>query len=528
MWTPSIALLVTSLAMTPAPQDSLALPFESQPMRLDQVLKRCIAKNPTLVERAIDVAVSESSVLTAMGQFDPQLEASLALNYNEQTPRGSTIVFSSGGWRRSLNVGVSQRIKTGGRYKLSVDVIRTRTDQLNFFNPEAGPSPLDEYIVSPRLELSHPLLRGMGIKVNTTQIKKQRLAKTQAQAQSQLAVQERVQEVLFAYWDLAYAQGDLKNKEQARASATELLEKTRAEVDAGRAAPVQIKAVEQSLASREQAVLNAGVQILEKSLALRELMAEDMDPNRPLGVIPVTEIGQPQDSLTPLPQVIAKTMKQHPQLRQLELALATRRLDEIKAINDKLPTLDIGVAFSTRGRSVDSVANPQLKTEAVEGSWKDAFRNFFNEKPKENGLLADYSVDASLSFAWDIRNRVATGQAQVAHQEILRAQLSLERISRSLKVQAIRTHVQRKVARKSLEVAQLAVELAKVNLDAEQARYEAGRSTNYDVLARIDEQADAENQKLQAQIQALKARVQEQLLTGELLGAYGIDLRPTG
>lgn len=520
-----LSLLSVILAgASPAPASHEA-PFDSQELRLDQVLKACVAKNPQLAENAIDIEISKSTVLAAMGQFDPKLQASVGLGYQEQTPRGSTIVFSSGGSRRSFSVGLGQTVKTGGRYQLKVDVLRTRTDQLNFFNPEAGSAEIREYIIAPTLELSHPLLRGMGVKVNTAQIRKNKLARNQAQARSQEIVQNKVQEVLFAYWDLAFAQGELKHKEQARAHAQELLKKTRAEVESGRVAPVQIKAVEQRLASHEQAVLSASVQIFERSLALRELMADPMDPKRPLGIIARTEITPDTQPLTPLNQVVAQTMKHHPQLRSLELALATRRIDELKAINDKLPTLDLSLTLSSRGRSVDSLDNPQTGAKAQQGSWKQAFTNFFNESPKEQGLLADYSVDAALSFSWDIRNRAAKSQAQNAHQEILRAKLSLASLGKRLRAQAIRNHLQQKVARKSVEVASLAVELAQVNLDAEKARYEAGRSTNYDVLARIDEHADAERQLLQAKIDALKAKVQEQQLTGTLLSSYGIELR---
>lgn len=522
LWSVMLAGPTTSPPPSPTSQ---ALPFDSQSLSLDEVLKTCVAKNPQLAENAIDVAISESTVLAAMGQFDPQLQASLGLGYNEQTPRGSTIVFSSGGSRRSLSVGVGQKVKTGGRYQLKIDVLRTRTDQLNFFNPQAGSSEINEYIVAPTLELSHPLLRGMGIKVNTAQIRKNKLARSQAQARAQEIVQDKVRDVLYAYWDLAFAHGELKHKEQAKSHAQELLEKTRAEVASGRLAPVQIKAVEQRLASHEQAVLNASVQIFDKSLALRELMADPMDPKKPLGIIALTDIAHNEQPLTPLPLLVSQTMKHHPQLRALELALATRRIDELKALNDKLPTLDIGLNFSSRGRSVDSLDNPQTGAQAQKGSWGQAFSNFFNESPKDQGLLADYSVDATLTFAWDIRNRVAKGQSQSAHQEILRAKLSLASLGRSLRAQAIRNHMQQRVARKSVEVASLAVELAQVNLDAEKARYDAGRSTNYDVLARIDEHADAERQLLQAKIEALKTRVQEQQLTGTLLSTYGIDLR---
>jgi outer membrane protein TolC len=52
-----------------------------------------------------------------------------------------------------------------------------------------------------------------------------------------------------------------------------------------------------------------------------------------------------------------------------------------------------------------------------------------------------------------------------------------------------------------------------------------GRSTNYDVLQRIDELSNAESSALSARIEYLKARAQLQALTGEILPAYGLKLQ---
>jgi outer membrane protein TolC len=81
-----------------------------------------------------------------------------------------------------------------------------------------------------------------------------------------------------------------------------------------------------------------------------------------------------------------------------------------------------------------------------------------------------------------------------------------------------------RTAAKVMDVSQISLELAKENLLAEAARFEVGRSTNYDVLLRLDQVDLAAAQALNAQITYLKALVQLQALNGEILPAYGIDL----
>ena len=62
------------------------------------------------------------------------------------------------------------------------------------------------------------------------------------------------------------------------------------------------------------------------------------------------------------------------------------------------------------------------------------------------------------------------------------------------------------------------------NLEAEQARFEVGRATNYDVLFRIDELLNAQTTYLRAGLDYLRAKATLQALTGEILPAYGLDL----
>jgi outer membrane protein len=64
-----------------------------------------------------------------------------------------------------------------------------------------------------------------------------------------------------------------------------------------------------------------------------------------------------------------------------------------------------------------------------------------------------------------------------------------------------------------------------VNLDAERARFDVGRSTNYDVLRRQDELSQAQLRRIRAAADYMKAVAVLQTLTGDLLPAYGIEVK---
>ncbi len=69
---------------------------------------------------------------------------------------------------------------------------------------------------------------------------------------------------------------------------------------------------------------------------------------------------------------------------------------------------------------------------------------------------------------------------------------------------------------------QRAIDLANDNIRIETDRFNLGRSTNFDVLNRLEDLRQAELRKAQAMTDWHKAEVVVQGLTGELLPRYGI------
>jgi outer membrane protein TolC len=74
-----------------------------------------------------------------------------------------------------------------------------------------------------------------------------------------------------------------------------------------------------------------------------------------------------------------------------------------------------------------------------------------------------------------------------------------------------------------MELAKQAIEFAKRNVAAEQGRFEAGRSTNFDVNNRIEDLKQARLRFARASVDYLEALNNLDYLTGDILPRYGIE-----
>jgi outer membrane protein TolC len=340
-----------------------------------------------------------------------------------------------------------------------------------------------------------------------------------------VTAQNLVRDLIGAYWDVLASQRDLENKRQAVQLAMEQLTRTQAQVRAGRLAAVEAKAVEQSLMQRETDVLLAENLLLETSLRLRALMGQEFAGREVLGVEATTN---PIDTIVPEPvdmqAAIDKALSTNPAVRQLEVAIASKRIDEIETANQRLPQLDFTGTFAPQGRSVDALPDSGSGEPGTTGSWGEAFRNFGTGNVAADGLFAEYTVTGALDLTWSVQNRAARGNHQRVLAELQQAELNLKSIRQNTATQVIIASNKLRSAAKQMELARLSIELAEQNLAAEQARFEVGRATNYDVLFRIDELLNAQTTHLRAGLEYLRAKAELQALTGEILPAYGLDL----
>lgn len=500
--------------------------FAVESVSLTDVLQAAARDNLDIALRVVETKVSEANILQALGAFDVRLTAGVSGNLSRTVPRGSAFVFSTGSRQIAGYGGLQRKLETGGLVTFRFDMRRTLTDQpISFFNPALGSATLAQYVLQPTISITHPLLKGLGVRVNRAAIDRARLTTSQAQATEQQFTNQVLRDIVNAYWDLVFSHRDLANKQRALLLAKAQLERTQTQVDAGRLSRIELTAVEQSLATRENEVILAESTLLERSLTLRTLLGQDFADREVLGLVPVTEPMDFVPRVVDVREEVKTALAANPQVRQLELALASREIDELEAANARLPQLDLNASFSPQGRSVDAAGNAQNGTPPRQGSWGDAFRNFISDDIRSKGLFAEYTVQAGLDLTWDIQNRVAKAGYQRVQVQIRQAELNLQKTRQTVATEVVRAANTSRTAAKRIEINDLAVELAEKNLEAEEARFDVGRSTNYDVLLRINDLQTAETAALQARVDYLKAMTNLEAATGRITQTAGMTHR---
>jgi outer membrane protein TolC len=89
-------------------------------------------------------------------------------------------------------------------------------------------------------------------------------------------------------------------------------------------------------------------------------------------------------------------------------------------------------------------------------------------------------------------------------------------------VQVVRAANLVRSATKRMDVLVKAADMAEVNLRSEKARFEVGRATNFDVLRRQEELAQARLRQARAKTDYLRSVAVLEAVTGEILPHYGI------
>lgn len=500
--------------------DDGSLPFGCEALSLSDALREAAQNNPQLESVQLDAEIAEAAVLEALGAFDLTLTANTSLSVQETPQRGSQVTFQRGTRSWGLGVGVERKLETGGTVSLSLDTRRARLQQpLDLTNPDAGSQSISAYAVTPTLRLTHPLLRGMGLKVNRAQVHKAKIATTAAEAQTLAVAQDLARSVVVAYWRVLYAHRDWNNRRRSLASAQQQLQRTDLLVRKGRKSKLDSKAVEQAVAQREAAMFRAETALLDASLELRTLMGQRPSSASRLGILPTTD-PEVRGRDIDVGAEVERALSSHPALRGAELQIASRQIDTKVATNGRLPQLDAGLSFTPQGRAIDTVANPAAGTPASTASWGEAFGNITQDG---GGGLADWSVQGQITLRWDVRNRRARGALQQAELGLEQAELALESVRQDLEVQVIRAANRVRTASKVMRAAELSHELAVENLGAEEIKLGAGRATAYDVLLRLDDADEAATEALRARTDYLEALVELQALNGEILPAYGLE-----
>ena len=373
----------------------------------------------------------------------------------------------------SVTVDATTNLLTGGNVDLNYSPTRTNVNQnvaTGFlFNPS--------YTGGLALTLTQPLLRNAGIDVTKTFI---RVAQNSATVEEHV-FRDRVLTVLATveqtYWEVVFANENLKVAEAALKAAQELLASNRAKAKAGIMSIVDVLQAEAAVASRVEQVLVADKTIRDQEDQLRRLLnpaEEDLRQD-----LRLTPLDQPVVTLEPisLQEAIDTAIEQRPEIVQAKKNMESSDLNTQFSKNQLLPTLSFQGTMGLAGLGTD-----------------------YGDSVNRNLSGDYYNYGAGLVLSYPLGNRSAWSTYSKRQLEAKNAEASFVSVRQQIIV-GVREAVRRvQTDFKRIETTRSARIMAEKQLQAEQERLKVGLSTTRFVLDFQRDLATAQGNELRATV----------------------------
>ena len=437
------------------------------------------------LQQNLDISISRQTkdsriadIVIEQAKFDPTL--SLNGQYNRQVaPLNRPVLGFTGANLQEITkfdqnvVGVTadvtQNLYTGTNFDLNYSPQRTFVGGPNtfLFNPA--------YTGGLAFTMTQSLLKNFGIDVNKTFIY---IAQNNATVEQHVFL-DRVMTVIATveqtFWEMVFANENLKVAQAALKAAEELLATNRAKAKAGVMSIVDVLQAEAAVASRVEQILVAEKAIRDQEDQVRRLLnpAEE-DLRQDLRLAP---IDAPATALEPLSlqEAIDIAMERRPEILQAGKNIDTSELNVKFAKNQLLPTLSLQGTMGLAGLGAD-----------------------YNDSVKRNFGGDFYNYGAGLVLSYPLGNRSAYSTYNKRQLEARNAQSTLQSIRQQVIV-GVREAVRRvQTDFKRIETTRSARIMAEKQLQAEQERLKVGLSTTRFVLDFQRDLATAQGNELRA------------------------------
>lgn len=472
------------------PSDLTQWAGQARAITLPELLQAAVRQSPALQNARLDIAVAEARIQQTWARNDWLIQARLTGARDTSPNQGTTT--SVGG-----SIDVTRLLPTGGTVGLHADSTYTRTKD-SFQHLFDGTSWIDDVDAA----ITQPLLRGRGRMLFEANEARATLARDVTVLARRLAAIQTVQAVISAYWDLVLAEQTVAITQGSLDLARERLRVTQIGADGGKVPRSEIPAVLQIIATREEDVLNGELGELNASIALRRSAGMPIGGGE-LGLRVATDLDT-QDQPFELGPLVERAYAASPELAELAKQDTSATIDIAVTENGLLPQLDAALTVGPTGTAAS-----------------------FGESWSNLAQFKAISIQGSLTFSQSIGQNDVRGRAR--EQRELRRKLTVNAadIRAQIAQTMSRSVAQLELARRRVTLSQRAIDLANENIKIETDRFNLGKSTNFDVLNRLEELRQAELRKAQALIDWHKAEVVIHALTGDLLPMYGIAVDAT-
>lgn len=382
------------------------------------------------------------------------------------------------------------------------------------------------YLASVGVEIRQPLLSGRRIDPQRRALKVSALDVSRSRAVLERLVSETVAAVERAYWAVRATREDVRIREQSLALAEAQRQDTADRIAAGVAAEAEIAAPVAEIARRRTDLVRVRDEAVRADIALRQLITGTADSPTWSLVFEVTDEPPAPAGQDPVEALVAAALARRPEMADLDAARAIAALDTQLAQERTRTQMDLVAAYNLRGLAGGENPDLFVPFPGTTVTVPDAQRGGMDDSLQTLVTHRFTDIYVGVSVALPIGRRAAKADVVAATLAERRTTLQREQVAQRIATEVRTASARLAAARDRLEAA-TALEAASIDLlAAEEARFEAGQSTNFFVLTRQTELAQATLARTAARIDVARATTEVLRASGRLLERRGITLEP--
>ncbi len=488
-------------------------------LSLQHFLELVMANNTDIEVQFVSLEIPRYGIMNVFGIWDPTAKTSFSTTRTTGLS-SSALSAVDGGVTKSLtqpySLGYSQTLDTGTSYSVQFSGSKTSgTNSYLTYNPSIT--------TGLQFAVSQPLIRNRSRYLN-------RLPLMMAQSNykvSDYAMRSQILNLLnnaeTAYWNVISARETLNVDVQARDITAAYLKFMQQQLDLGALSPLDIFNPKANLAAAEVTVSQAKYALIQAEDALRHQIGVDLDPslrNLPIVLTEPADPGSTESLVLDKEEEVHKALALNPAEKQAVEKIAYDDLGVQSARNGLLPNLVFSAAYSSQGQggifypsSSTILANGTL-VPPVPGGVADALSQMFG--------FGYPTYQAGLNLTLPIRSRSAYAALGTAVVQKKLDALAERNQEQNIRLQVLTDVTAVEGAKEQLKLSIVERDFAKLNLDAENQKYQLGTETNQNVILAQQTLASAELNVVNNQIALRKSILNLQTQTGELLDARGI------
>jgi len=474
---------------------------EVRKLSLEDCIQSALQKNLDLQIARYTPPLAVMDLESSYSGYDPSF--SIGGNHNFAMSGGgfnsslSTVTVASTSDQNAFSSSLGGLTPWGLNYTLSGNVAET------YGSAGSSSTAFDQSSGGASIKLSQPLLKNLwtdSTRLNIYVAKNRVKYSEQALRQQ---IMQTVTSVETAYYDLIYNRENIVVQQKAVELALQLATENRKRVEVGSLAPLDAQQAESQAASAQATLIAALNTAGTMERQLKQLITDQYSHWATVRLDPAGTLGAPRQFFN-LQDSWSKGLTQRPDLLQAKLDVERQGITVKYNYNQLFPELDLVGSY---GQSASGSSLPEFS---------DAFYTI------AQGSRPNYSYGAQLSYP--IPNTAARATYKKSKLTMETLVLNLKKVEQTIMVQIDNDIGAARASFEAVAATRLAREYAAAALDAEQKKYENGKSTTYTVLQMQRDLTSARGNEIQALDSYNKALAQLSLDEGSTLQRFGINV----